>query len=405
MSDNPTSKLNLAQSLTDLNNSNLIQQVRSVGTQPRPASTSPNTIADSKARSLSTPAHVANVHASLSRTSDVSSKVTVTFKRDPTDYYFSNAVVYVSGYKNNPAPVQVASGQSPISFALENTGDAVSVTVQAVGNLGPAPLSTAPNATLKLDKTALVTTPTAAGNGTGSSTSVTNIFGPRPSYGVWRGWTCVGPVQGASVLNATGCYGCSPVSAGSSSLALVAGTATEGAYLQLNTAVANGSHAVFAGDGVTVAIAGLINLPRLVVHQARVKMGTVTSAQARYWIGVGDQAGSEGSLTSDTPALNLCAFRFHAGVDANWQCITQTDATHHTITDSGIAGDLNPHLFEIGYSAGSVIFKIDGSQVASNNTNLPASSVNMSPFAGVDNIASGASQNIKIAFNYWEVNP
>src|SRR6185312_11793666 len=128
----------------------------------------PNPVAS--AGSLTAPSHVQNVQAQIKKASDITTKVTVTFQRNPQDYAFVDARVFVSGYKGNSQPVQVASGQSPVSFSLENTGEPVAVTVQASGNLGQAPLSTAPSTTLQLTKTALATTPTTSGNGPGTAT-------------------------------------------------------------------------------------------------------------------------------------------------------------------------------------------------------------------------------------------
>ncbi len=164
-SDSTKTTMGLNDALKSLDTANQVGQIKSVGNQSRPSNQSPNFIAQTNARSLSTPTHVTNVGAKVTNTSDVSSKVTVSFQRDPSDYFFSKAIVYVSGYKGNPAPVQVASGDSPVSFALENTGEAVSIAVQAHGNLGPAPLQTAPNTTLKLRSTSLATVSTTAGNG------------------------------------------------------------------------------------------------------------------------------------------------------------------------------------------------------------------------------------------------
>lgn len=165
-SNNLKKSLNLEQQLKNLDNSNQIQQVKSVGNQRRPVSLSPNLISASNARALSQPVHVTNVRARIVEANDTTSKITVSFKRDPGDYFHENAVVYVSGYKGNPAPVQMASGQSPISFALENTGEPVSIKVQSNGKLGPAPLETAPNATLALRYTPLATVATPGGTGT-----------------------------------------------------------------------------------------------------------------------------------------------------------------------------------------------------------------------------------------------
>lgn len=164
MFSNPT-KLPWKESIPHFEAADQIQQIKSVGNQPRVGVLSPNVIADTNARAVSTPTHVQSVRVRVERASDVSSRVTVTFKRDPNDYFFSHALVHVSGYKGNPAPTQVGSGQSPIVFSLENTGDPVAVHVQANGNLGPAPLQTAPSAAMQLAKNTLVTTPTTSGTG------------------------------------------------------------------------------------------------------------------------------------------------------------------------------------------------------------------------------------------------
>lgn len=160
---NQTDPLNFGDSLSVTVARNQLQTLKTTGSQARPSNAAPNPVAS--AGSLTTPNHVQNVQVQVKKTSDVSSKVTVTYQRNPQDYLFIDTRVFVSGYKGNPAPVQVASGVSPVSFSLENTGEPVAVTVQASGNLGQAPLSTAPATTLQLTKTPLATTPTTAGNG------------------------------------------------------------------------------------------------------------------------------------------------------------------------------------------------------------------------------------------------
>lgn len=160
----PTTPLNL-----DLNQQSLhdqVQSLKSAGIQPRPTSQTPNAFLQN-GKSATVPQHVSGVTAIIKKTSDVTSKVTVSFQRAPHDYRFVDASVFVSGYKGNPSPVKMASGQSPISFSLENTGDAFAITVQANGPTGSAPLSSAPTTSAKLVSTPLATVPTPAGNGTG----------------------------------------------------------------------------------------------------------------------------------------------------------------------------------------------------------------------------------------------
>lgn len=168
--------LHLIESLPVTISRNQTQQLKVAGAQPRPGNGSPNPVASQP--SLTVPQHVQSVQATLQRTSDISTKATITFKRNPSDPLFVETRVYVAGYKGNPQPVQVGSGQSPVSFSLENTGEPVTVTVQSSGNLGQAPISTAPSTTFQLAKTNLATTPTAGGNGTGSSSATLGLTNP-----------------------------------------------------------------------------------------------------------------------------------------------------------------------------------------------------------------------------------
>jgi hypothetical protein len=169
---NTEQPLDFGTSLEILNNRNRGQTLSVIGAQARPSDNSPNPV--SGVRSLTVPAHVQQVQAIATKTSDVSSKVTVSFKRGPQDYQFVSARCYVVGYKGNPQPVQMAEGQAPLSFQLENTGEPVAILVQSSGDLGQAPLSTAPSTTLQLVKTPLATVPTTAGNGPGTLEVQTN---------------------------------------------------------------------------------------------------------------------------------------------------------------------------------------------------------------------------------------
>lgn len=172
----PSSPINLG--LQNQTTQDQVQTLKSASSQPRPTTNSPNAILSPLGQGTSVPQHVIGVAAIVKKTSDVSSNVTVTFQRNPNDYQFVNAGVFVSGYKGNPQPVNVASGQSPISFALENTGDPISIAVQANGATGSAPLASAPTTAAKLVKTNLATTPTTAGNGPGAGvTSITSTDG------------------------------------------------------------------------------------------------------------------------------------------------------------------------------------------------------------------------------------
>lgn len=146
-----------------------LQTLKTASGQPRQGSQSPNPFV--RGGSPTFPQHVSGVTAILKKSSDVSTKATITFQRSSADGLYVDSSVYVSGYQGNPQPVKVASGQSPISFPLNNTGESLAFTVQANGPTGSAPLSSAPTTTSKLVSTPLATVPTASGTGGGTGGS------------------------------------------------------------------------------------------------------------------------------------------------------------------------------------------------------------------------------------------
>lgn len=113
------------------------------------------------------PKQVSSVSTAMSNAATgATSTVTVTFQRDPTDTSFAGVQIFVKGYQGNQTPVMVAqSTESPAKFVLNNTGESISVTVQAYGNGGNAPLSNAPTAGIRLPKSS------SGGFGSGSSTT------------------------------------------------------------------------------------------------------------------------------------------------------------------------------------------------------------------------------------------
>ena len=139
------------------------------------------------------PKQVSNVAVNLSSASKgATSLLTVTFQRDPSDKSYAGVVVYVTGYQGNQTATQVASGtDSPLNFILNNTGESLSLTVQAQGNGGSAPLATAPTTGLTLPRnstggfgTSTTTNLTAtqvqaiAGGGTSGSLSIAQAAAP-----------------------------------------------------------------------------------------------------------------------------------------------------------------------------------------------------------------------------------
>jgi hypothetical protein len=425
--------LNLHRSLPNLANRNELNSVKVAGNQPRPSQLSPNPGA---APSQILPAHVSEVRAITTRTSDLSSKVVVTFSRDPNDAAYVNARIFVSGYKGNPSPVQIASGESPVSFSLDNTGEPVTATVQASGNLGQAPLSTAPTTTLQLSKTPLATTPTEAGDGTATTitpvdletngvsnteqrtldfrnsesvqwfadpsgkerASVIYNRGPRVEPANWRLWSSSGSNSSSFAAEAVGCIPGSQAN----TYTPVPPTASQPAAIQLNCATSPGGSQVIFGDNRSSSEPLNYTLGILRVVQVKAALSSLTDS--RLWIAGNDHANSaESVLAGDNPGANLVGFRLSSPAgDTNFQAYAGTDATHFTVVDTGVAGDTDFHLFEIAYESGTVTFSIDGVVVATISTNLPSTSTAVGTTVSCDNVGTTDALNVQLCYSYLE---
>lgn len=127
------------------------------------------------------PKQVSNVRVSVANANTGSTcAITVLYNRDPTDTSFSGVNIWVKGYQGNSQLVQVASGtSSPCTFALNNTGETVSFTVQAFGNGGNAPLTQAPTNSGVLPKS------TAGGFGISTVTSTPPGTGVAGELAKW----------------------------------------------------------------------------------------------------------------------------------------------------------------------------------------------------------------------------
>jgi hypothetical protein len=123
------------------------------------------------------PKQVTNVGATASSASTgTTSTVRVTFHRDPSDKNYSHAAVWIKGYQSNNTPVKATeSSESPATFVLNNTGEPISIIVQAVGNGGQSPLSSSPTTGVSLPKSSV------AGYGTGTTIAYTPASPPPAS--------------------------------------------------------------------------------------------------------------------------------------------------------------------------------------------------------------------------------
>jgi hypothetical protein len=75
---------------------------------------------------------------------------------------------------------------------------------------------------------------------------------------------------------------------------------------------------------------------------------------------------------SDTPAANFAGFRWSSDIDTNIKAVCQTSASNQTVVDTGVApSSSTPQKLEIqSTTSGTVVFLINGAQVASIDSNV-----------------------------------
>jgi hypothetical protein len=129
------------------------------------------------------------------------------------------------------------------------------------------------------------------------------------------------------------------------------------------------------------------------------------TTHSRYWIGMTDTAFASipTTMNSDTPAANVIAFRWNSDTDTNFKAVCQTDASHQTVVDTGVAVVVDAvHLFEIVPQSGgtSIKFYIDGVNVATISTNVPANTTAMTWCFTVDGLNQGTT-DFNFIFYYF----
>ena len=386
------------------------------------------------------PKHVTDVGASMANASTgATSTLTVTFRRDPADSAYQGVIVWVKGYQANQSPTQVASSaDSPVNFILNNTAEALSILVQAYGNGGSAPLSTAPTVGVTLPKSTAggvgTTTTTTSNPVSGSAsagqlakfaTPATTLTGAdltgdvvtsgsvattvqkiqgfavssnTPKIGdvfEWSGTQWVPSTYRFSVrgwrvpVNSTAIGSCHAIGGlvptGSSTNTGNNPSATEPRLLTMKTAataetVCRGCEEQINPNGTTL---GIFNK-----FTARIR-GDFT-ANVRYWIGLG--LSTVGNLSgtaffaTDTPNTSYIAFRYSDSTDSTWKAICGTATASQTVVDTGVSVDTtNTQLFEITWDGTNANFYINGTRVAQISTNVPATSSALRAMLLVDN--------------------
>jgi len=145
-------------------------------------------------------------------------------------------------------------------------------------------------------------------------------------------------------------------------LELGAGTAATG-YCSINV----GNNAIYTGAASGGGAAFKIG--------SRSQFGTLSNATDEYIY----RFGISNDTTSNGVGSSEIGFRYDRATDgANWQCITRSGGTE-TKTDSGVAvtasttgANMQVLEFTVNEAASSVTFQIDGVDVATHTTNIPA---------------------------------
>lgn len=162
---------------------------------------------------------------------------------------------------------------------------------------------------------------------------------------------------------------------------------------------------------------GGINLAAWYRWSARFAAGN--TANVRYWIGLttwlNGGIGSEGTpvlnstkMATDSPQSTTLGFRYSAGTDSNWQCVSAiSNGGGQTTVNTGVAIDTNVHTFEMAYGSGTTLYcYIDQRLVGTITTNLPpvtGDSVHGQLFYTADN--KNTATAISNTFYYEEFSP
>jgi hypothetical protein len=133
---------------------------------------------------------------------------------------------------------------------------------------------------------------------------------------------------------------------------------------------------------------------------AKIQTGSNIAAQ-RIWIGLHSAAPGN----SDSPATSLVAFRFSTvAPDTNWMACTKDGTTLNAVDTGVVVAVSTNYLLEItvNNTAGTAEFKINGSVVATLNTNLPAAATNLGYNAQITPTTTTA-KNMKLSRVYCEL--
>lgn len=291
-----------------------------------------------------------------------------------------------------------------VTWAVDSNGNLeATADVPAGIDLQTNSVDNADQTVLNFEDTPTVTwASTAGGVVKATATVVPPSVGPRPNTANWKLWSSSGSSSANFAAESVGCV----PNASADTFVSVNPTSTQPAMIELNCATTAGGSQVIFGDNRGGTAQRNYTLGILAVIQLKAVLTTVSSSAIRFWYLANDHANNlEGLLVSNNPAVNGVGFRFApAAGDVNFQAYACTDGTHFTIVDTGIVADTAAHTFEVKNSAGGAImlYFIDGVQVATISTNVPATSVLLGSTISVDNLGTTNAAGVKLAYSYLE---
>lgn len=215
-------------------------------------------------------------------------------------------------------------------------------------------------------------------------------------------WACFpnqsGTLAGMCVIGTV-----ASAASGIGTLADVAATTTiQEGYSVTTAASATSSAGIqFQGSGSTNG--RFVVLSQL--DEIRFTLSLPSTANLRIWIGLvagGTNAtNSAAALRSDQPSYKIVGFRYHDGVDAKYQCVTQVGSAggQQTINPETTSShvDTGLHTFAIRFDGTNAVFFIDDIQVGSQSGNMPGVGDALEPLIMIDNIGLANAK----AFNWY----
>jgi hypothetical protein len=126
-----------------------LQQTKIAGISPKASTAVPVSPATVSPATQGQPKTLSSVQIVKTSISDTQNQLTISFVRDPTDNFYTHAVVHLT--TGNNQPIQIGAGvESPLKIAVTKTNAPSTIHVQACGNWGSTPVSSCPVKTISL---------------------------------------------------------------------------------------------------------------------------------------------------------------------------------------------------------------------------------------------------------------